>query len=103
MSFQNTVLFTAIVIFLILMVIIAVMMKNAKNSQAFPPQIGNCPDYWTLDKSKCKNLKGLGTNAPVEADFTSKKYQGKNGNSEKCKWAKSYNLEWDGITNMNIC
>ena len=103
MSFQNTVLFTAIVIFLILMVIIAVMMKNAKNSQAFPPQIGSCPDYWTLDKSKCKNLKGLGTNAPVEFDFTTGNFNGPNGKVEKCNWAKNYNLEWDGISNMNLC
>ena len=103
MSFQNNVLFTAIVIFLILMVLIAVMMKNAKSAQAFPPQIGACPDYWTLDKGKCKNLKGLGTNAPVEVDFTTSKYKGPNGKVEKCNWAKQYNLEWDGISNMNLC
>ena len=103
MSFQNNVLFTAIVIFLILMVLIAVMMKNAKSAQAFPPQIGACPDYWTLDKGKCKNLKGLGTNAPVEVDFTTSKYNGPNGKVEKCNWAKQYNLEWDGISNMNLC
>ena len=103
MSFQNTVLFTAIVIFLILMVIIAVMMKNAKSTAAFPPQIGACPDYWTLDKGICRNLKGLGINAPVEQNFSSGRYEGPNGNVEKCNFAKRYRLEWDGISNMNLC
>ena len=103
MSFQNTVLFTAIVIFLILMVIIAVMMNSAKSTQAYPPQIGACPDYWTLEGATCKNLKGLGINAPVEDNFNRSKYKGANGKVAKCNFAKSYHLEWDGISNMNLC
>ena len=103
MSFQNNVLFTAIVIFLILMVVIAVMMKNAKSSQAFPPQIGACPDYWNLESGICKNTKGLGVNAPVQQDFRISKYTGPNGKVAKCNFAKDYSLEWDGISNMNLC
>ena len=45
MSFQNNVLMIAIVIFIFIMLIVAAMMKNATGKQAFPPQIGACPDY----------------------------------------------------------
>ena len=48
MSFQKTVLTVAIVLFIILMLLIAVMMSSAKNNEVYPPQIGQCPDYWQL-------------------------------------------------------
>ena len=62
MSFQDKVLMVAIVVFIIVMCIVAAMMKNATNTQAFPPQVGACPDFWQLlSDGRCQNVQGLGS------------------------------------------
>jgi len=94
MSFQKTVLTVAIVLFVLMMLLIAVMMSSAKKNEAFPPQVGGCPDYWqkTLD-GKCLNTQNLGKNCASPNDFT------KMSDIEKCKFAKDCQIAWDGITN----
>ena len=94
MSFQNNVLYVAIVVFVILMVFIAVMMNSAQKNQAFPPQIGSCPDYWQkLNNGTCQNIQGLGKNCASPFDFR------KMTNKQKYAFAKGCNITWDGITN----
>ena len=97
MSFQTTVLYVAIVIFILLMLLIAVMMSSAKKNQVFPPQVGECPDYWTkLDKEGgggCYNKQGLGKGCQQITDFSKKTMK------EKCDFAKLCKITWDGITN----
>lgn len=100
MSFQNTVLMIAIVIFIIIMCIVAAMLRNATNVQAFPPQVGACPDYWQLLlDGRCQNVQGLGSNCVSPMDFNQPQFTGNNGLNAKCKFAKDCGLEWDGITN----
>ena len=98
MSFQTTVLYVAIVIFIILMLIIGVMMSSAKKNQIFPPQVGECPDYWTKLSpeagGQCYNKQNLGKNClPVTKDFS------KDTMKQKCDFAKQCKITWDGITN----
>ena len=90
MSFQNTVLMIAIVIFIIIMCIVAAMLRNATNVQAFPPQVGD---------GRCQNVQGLGTNCVSPMDFNSGEFSGSKGLTARCKFAKGCNIEWDGITN----
>ena len=93
-SFQKTVLWVAIIIFICLMVLIAVMMNSANKTTAFPPQIGACPDYWQkLLDGTCQNVQGLGNECKSPMDFS------KNVAYEKCKFAIDCGIEWDGITN----
>ena len=100
MTFQNTVLMIAIVIFIIIMCIVAAMLRNATNVQAFPPQVGACPDYWQLLlDGRCQNVQGLGTNCVSPMDFNSGEFSGSKGLTARCKFAKGCNIEWDGITN----
>ncbi len=94
MSFQTTTLWVAIVIFVVLMCLIAVMMTSAKKAQDFPPQIGQCPDYWQMTTEGCVNSHSLGNGT-----CDSPKDLSKATRVDKCKFAKGCALTWDGITN----
>lgn len=105
MSFQSNVLKIAIAIFMINMLVIAALMTSAKKGVRFPPEVGTCPDYWTLmSDGKCMNTKNLGDmsgdcNSGVGIDFK-KDYPTK---LNKCNFAKECNIEWDGIRNTGLC
>ena len=87
------------------MLVIAVMMTTAKNGVSFPPEVGTCPDYWSLmSDGKCMNTKNLGVmsgdcNSGLGIDFK-KNYPTK---LNKCNFAKDCNIEWDGIRNSELC
>ena len=111
-NFQKIVLSTAIVVFIILMIFIAILLYRSKYDVAFPPTISQCPDYWIdmqdqngssdLDNSSqtCTNVKNLGNvSCDKTMDFTDSFWQGATGTCNKYKWAKSCDLTWDGITN----
>ena len=94
MSFQKTVLTVAIVLFVILMALIAVMMTSAKQNELFPPQTGSCPDFWQITaQGKCLNSQNLGKNCTSPVDFS------KMTAKQKCNFAKGCKITWDGITN----
>ena len=94
MSFQKTVLTIAIVLFIILMLVIAVMMTSAKQTQMFPPQLGGCPDYWQRTQDgKCLDVQNLGKNCPSPQSFDNMTLK------QKCNFAKGCSITWDGITN----
>ena len=105
-KFQKTVAYTALVIFIILMALMALMMAKARENQLFPPEVPPCPDYWeVLGNNKCNNIQGLGNGqCDGEHSFKAQKYQGYKGRKEKCKFAKQCNIEWDGISNVpGVC
>jgi hypothetical protein len=104
MTFQKTTVTIAIIIFIITISIIAIMLNNMKNNAIYPPEIGDCPDYWVKQSNgECYNqIQGLGNcNGPI--NFNNEPYIGTNGNKKKCEWAKGCNLVWDGITNTGLC
>ena len=111
-NFQKIVLSTAIVVFIILIIFIAILLYKSKYDVAFPPTVSQCPDYWIdkqdqngssdLDNSSqmCTNVKNLGNvSCDKTMDFTGSFWQGATGMCNKYKWAKSCDLTWDGITN----
>ena len=99
MSFQKTVLIIAIVIFIILMLLIGVMINNAKETHQFPPQISQCPDYWIIDSDgNCSNTKKLGNGCKEGKNFPVMKTL-----AEKCAFASGCGIEWDGVTNSSHC
>ena len=94
MSFQKTVLTVAIVLFVILMALIAVMMTSAKQTEVYPPQTGACPDFWQLtQQGSCLNAQNLGKNCKSPMDFSGMNMK------QKYKFAKDCQISWDGITN----
>ena len=64
MNFQSTVLTIAVVLLLLCMILISIALVKTKNTEQWPPIIGDCPDYW-IDLSgngaQCVNMKDLGT------------------------------------------
>jgi hypothetical protein len=103
MSFQKTVFMIAVVLFILIMTVVGVLMTKSKAGMEFPPEIGNCPDYWKLinvDGEKvCSNVKDLGTCNKKNINFNTE-YKSR---LQKCNWANGCNVEWDGITNQGLC
>ena len=93
-SFQKIVGYTAIILFLILMIVLAILMFQAKKNTKFPPQVGECPDYWQKDAStgRCLNVQNLGINCPSPADFNTQEYLGADGLKNKCNFAKNCSI-----------
>ena len=92
--------------------------QNAKKYR-YPPWLTNCPDYWTYDPSdnSCTQQSFSDENNDISrngkrecaADGFDKYSPDANGNSkitfkstdsltDKCNWAKTCNVQWDGIS-----
>ena len=107
MSFQKTVLYTALIILVLLLGFIAIMLRNSKNTMQFPPVINQCPDYFTnTGDNKCVDTHSLANSESCysdvgnkEKDFTGSDFQGPSGLHNKLSWAQTCAVEWDGITN----
>ena len=103
-EFQTMVLTIATSTFILMMIIVAIMIKQAKAGQLWPPYVPQCPDYFEIkEDGKCDNVKGLGNNCANPADFSSDRFKGVKGRIARCKWAKDCGLAWDGITNVSLC
>ena len=110
MGFKKSVLSIALVIFIIVLLILAVVIKNSYKNAVFPPEISYCPDYWEIadDKKSCKagaqNLGTFTSGKVVEnsdrIDFSD---MSNSGRIKKCNWAKENGVSWDGITGRNLC
>jgi hypothetical protein len=101
-AFQKQVAHAALIVFLIMMALMALMMAKFKENQLYPPETPPCPDYWINDgDQKCKNIQNLG-NGSCDGDknFSAKKYQGVKGRKERCEYAKKCDIVWDGLTNV---
>ena len=107
-GFQKIVLYSAIIILIIALVIIGIALSYAKDSQAWPPIVPDCPDYWIADGSgnnaTCINLKDLGTcsatgeNKHLTMNFNEAPFVGEDETCAKYTWAKKCGVSWDGIT-----
>ena len=97
MSFQTNVLTVSIVLFIFIMIVIATMMVGAKKNLVFPPEIGQCPDFWSLgtDGIKCYNTNNLGKKCASPSDFSKMTLK------QKCTFAKDCQIGWDGIKNAS--
>ncbi len=107
MSFQKTVLIIALIVLSVMLFFIALAMRGLKQSQGYPPEIAECPDYWTKDTDgKCKrpdpNEPNFGT-AKENIDCSRFPPSGTEGTGEEAKktFSADCTLEWDGITNVN--
>lgn len=71
----------------------------------FPPYKSKCPDYWEVtNENTCKNVNNIGlckTGGDNIMDFnTHDIFKGKDGDVNKCNWAKNCKTSWDGIDNL---
>lgn len=105
MGFKKSVLTTALVIFLIVMIILAIFIKNSYKNAVFPPEISQCPDFWNVatDGKRCvatKQNKGMFKEGETSPDFSD---MSNGARIDKCNWSKDNRVMWDGITNRNLC
>lgn len=104
MSFQTRTLTIAIWILVLMLGLIAVSLMVSKGNTKWPPQIGNCPDYWqVLADGTCQNVKTLGNGCESPKDFSTAEFKGKKGLIKKCKIMKACKASWDGVTNVGAC
>ena len=67
-------------------------------SKSWPPNVNACPDYWEKTQDgKCKNIKKLGS-CNLEDDG---KDLTKMNKDQKCGWAKSCGVTWDGFCELS--
>jgi hypothetical protein len=104
-QFKKTVLMIALTIFLGMLLIMALVIKNGYKDQIFPPEVGQCPDFWTIkgDANKCIATADNKGTYDEGGDHTPKFPDSATNRIENCKWAKSSKVSWDGITNRNLC
>jgi hypothetical protein len=124
-SFYFIILAIAIVILILVLAVIGWMMTKNVQSQKFPGITTTCPDFWTIDGTgKCvrpnagERNRGLASLDSVISDKT--KTPGGAANSfdsndagwsangdpicMKKKWATTYGVNWDTVTNSNaVC
>ena len=105
MEFQKNVLKIASIIFIIVMIILALVIKSSYKNAIFPPEISLCPDFWDVsqDGKRCiatKQNNGLFREGETSDDFSD---MSNSARIDKCNWAKDNQVMWDGITNRNLC
>lgn len=106
----------SLIIAVILLIVFLVLTYNSLNTtiddKKWPPNVYNCPDYWTQDLTQddivCNNDKNLGLDTcPTNVNMDTYIYNSEilaKSDCAKAQWARSCNLTWDGITNKDdIC
>jgi hypothetical protein len=102
MSFNRTVLTVATVVFIVMLTVTALMIKQSYGKKMYPPEIPKCPGQWEpQDNGSCKwkdenpnksdssFSSGAIYEPPILDNLLTRK--------EKCKWAKENNVNWEGI------
>lgn len=95
-SFQNYVFAITLMCLIIALTITAIVLKNQKSNESYPPKIDNCPDYWynsyhDIDSSG-KSVKRKCTSSKFGCcpdNITSKTDE----TGTNCSLAKCYNVQ----------
>lgn len=115
MNFYKLIAVITIILLIISLAFIGVAMYNSSNKVLFPPNIGNCPDFYKPTDStniyKCTRMYNSNNQSDTckEFDGTDENYKNpgmgpSSGLCEKKKWAQGCNVSWDGITNNSaVC
>jgi hypothetical protein len=97
LTFQKIVSYIAAIMLAGTLTILGFMIYKSKTSSKYPPEIAECPDYWdSTGPNKCRNTLKVGK-CDEDMDFNDPKYSGPTGLAEKCRWANSCGLVWDGM------
>jgi len=107
MGFQKVVLIIALVIFSFSLLFIAAMISKNNSKKKWPPETATCPPFFEVRENsgqiQCKQIneerytenKCKMFPSGITESLTDK------SNSEKCTWANSCGIVWDGITQKN--
>jgi len=113
MGFYKSLLIGTIASLIIVLAIMGVILANQNKTIVYPPEINNCPDYYTVSASNncVLNSTIYSTVDPTcsNKNFSENIYNANgtgplSGLCEKKKWANNCGVTWDGITNNpDIC
>jgi hypothetical protein len=101
-NFQTKVVITATIILIVLLIIVALTIREGGDKVEWPPSISECPDYFQDHGKdghvKCVNTLNIGRcgNKVEEIDFS--QFKGQMGSCVKEEVADYCGLSWGGIT-----
>lgn len=101
-NFQTKVVITATIILIVLLIIVALTIRDGDGKVKWPPSTSECPDYFQDHGKdghvKCVNTLNIGRcgNELEETDFS--QFKGQMGSCVKKEVADFCGLSWDGIT-----
>lgn len=96
--YKNTIIAFAIQL-VILLIIMAAIMANKNNTQEFPPTLGVCPDFYSLNENGAC-ITDSTVYSSKEPTCLRLNPKGMSIN-EKRNWASDCGVAWDGITNSS--
>lgn len=109
MNFYKLLLLVTLIVLFISLAIIGTILYNSSKNSVFPPNISKCPDYYYMNDDTCYHTsdENLPTFTLDEINSDNIGNPGTDELSEVCgkkRWAKSNNINWDGLTNnADIC
>ena len=81
------------ILLLFLLIVIAYILYKLKKTTAWPPEIGNCPDYWVEEGNNiCSVSNGINQgdeSCEKRKDFSGSEWKGPNGMKKKSEWANN--------------
>ena len=95
-------LLVAVVFLIVCLIGIGILMQFQNSGMKFPLHPNVCPDKWTIDS----------TSTEIKCDVPNPNPNNYSGPlqlstyptiCEKKKWAKTNNVNWDGVSNYNGC
>ena len=120
-QFYMIVVLIAVVILVLCLTGIGILMRYQNAGQQYPPTANTCPDGWTaVGGSSCispglaagitygtsgtdgysETTTGTGANAVRKATIN---FPSSYDICKKKKWARKYNISWDGVSNYTKC
>lgn len=116
MEFYKTSFMIMMVVLILILTVMGVTLHYSNDDVAFPPKLGNCPDFY-VEKADgtCEDVKGLSNGRTFHGqqcalpDFSGDAFKAPglgplSGICKKKRWAKKCEVPWDGITNnSDVC
>lgn len=132
-TFYIVVLTVAIGLLILILTYIGVYVLGKPNDKPYPPVKNQCPDYWEIDEStqKCKvpddshknagniydssnsnniqllltvdNTPGITSDGAIDFEASDWNTDSSTARCYQKKWANSYNIIWDTVSNYNSC
>ena len=107
MNFYKIIIYLAIIILIFMLIFVGLQMQITAKKYFFPPNLSNCPDFYTNKDGVCVPTYVITKNdipSCTSNNFKDDKYNNpgmgpNSGICEKKKWAKNCGVNWDGITN----
>ncbi len=77
-------------------------MRSDTSTVPWPPVAGRCPDGWTEDEKVLNECTPSNSNKGLLTNLKSINFNNMTV-CDKKKWAKKWNVNWDGVSNYNKC